>query len=673
DKLPEQLAQLVSKLNPVNHLFGALPKGSSAGLACRSLSTAYSLRHTGTRLNRVKATIRAATQAALNAHKLTSGDPSCNAQALRNQGRTVTVHPPKQCVVVKLESCPRTTRSVSAAQPRRTTMCLRSTPSVESIPVMGSVSASLCCPSPTGIHSPRRSKPSAAPLSDLSSVSAPKEIDKMESALDHCASPAPPQLDRASSVDSVSMPSQLSTAATTPDPQSGYYHGIIESHSNFSMPTLRVGLQCDGVSCIEYPSRNSSGDTSCTSPACTVEPILDRLLNETRSLELSFTNSNSSTPVKRPAKRLTNYDARLIAEANLFPPVPSRRRRSPKNSRLENSFIDSSRDNSMRTPRSLRSSYQSFASDRSSPVRARSSRLAAVHRTSSNEAGDAVSSYSRRYSKRRRSQLVDRSNEPCSTYRELESPRCLSSKPANSRAPYIAETVPDSTFEMASEPPQIYPFLVHESDEELVAAHTECGDQYFVPGIDQSCSTTPLRTDPMDDSDLSGDPAGVSHTCSFASYATEPMEFVYSDHDYTKHVAHVMKNADQTVCSLPLSSPCRVEYSASSDNYFLTSTPPPPILHPATPPGLDRHEPIASPILQRSLWPSCDHSLFAQVTPNSCPPKSAAFWALSASSARVKSSHEHLIPFEPRLTVTLKRIGPQSYQISQPDEVYVSQ
>ncbi|VDP95356.1 unnamed protein product [Echinostoma caproni] len=86
-----------------------------------------------------------------------------------------------------------------------------------------------------------------------------KQIEPASSTSAECSSPAPPQLDRASSIDSVSMPSQLSTAATTPDPQSSYYHGLVEPHFNFSMPTLRVGSHYDGVSGSDYPSHSSSG------------------------------------------------------------------------------------------------------------------------------------------------------------------------------------------------------------------------------------------------------------------------------------------------------------------------------------------------------------------------------------------------------------------------------
>ncbi|KAA0197864.1 hypothetical protein FBUS_10195, partial [Fasciolopsis buskii] len=662
DNLPEHLVHLVSTLRPSDHLLGALPKGSSAGLAYRSLSTAYSLRHTGTRLNRVKATIRAATEAVLNAQKLSSTDPSCHIANLHYQAKTTSLHPSKPSVMVKRDDYLRTTRPVSTVQPRRSSMWMRSAPTDESRPVNASPSGSADHPSSTDAHIPRPSRPVTVSLCDLPNVALPKEIREIETASNCCVSPAPPQLDRASSADSVSMPIQLSTAATTPDPQSGCYHGVIESHSGLSMPILHIGLQCEGVSCSECPSRNSSGATSNTSPACEVEPILDRLLNETRSLELSFTNSSSPTPVKRSVKRLTNYDARLIAEANLFAPVSSHRRRSPVNSQLANYSVDFIKEGNGRTKttRSSLSSVPKLASQRLRSARARSARLVSEQHQFCN---NSPSTYSLRHSKRRRCQTINRSSR---SRRKSESSYHHSSHISGSQVLFMSEAVPDSTSQIGPEPPHIYPFLAHESDEELVSAHVECVDSYIVSGMDQSCSTTPLRTDPMDDSDLSGDPAGVSHTCSFTSFATEPMDFVYADHDYTKCADHGMKTKpNQVMDSMQLSPPFHENYSTPI-SHFLSSTPPPPVLHPVSPPGSDRQDLVASPTLHRSIWPSDDHLLFPKVAPNSCPSKSASFWAVSTTSARMSSSDEHLIPFEPRLTVTLKRIGPQSYQISQP-------
>lgn len=667
DNVPEHLVHLVSTLRPSDHLLGALPKGSSAGLAYRSLSTAYSLRHTGTRLNRVKATIRAATEAALNAQKVSSTDPSCHIVNLHNQAKIASAHPSKPSVMVKRDGYLRTTRPVSTVQPRRSSMWLRSAPTDESIPVSASPSGSPDHPSSTNVHIPRPSRPVALSLCNLPSAALPKEFREIKTASNFCASPAPPQLDRASSADSVSMPSQLSTAATTPDPHSGCYHGVIESHSSLSMPTLRIGLQCEGLSCSECPSQNSSDATSNTSPACEVEPILDRLLNETRSLELSFANSSSPTPVKRSVKRLTNYDARLIAEANLFAPVSSRRRRSPVNPQLVNYSVDFIREGNVRTKnaRSSLSSIPKLASQRLRSARARSARLVSEqHQFYSN----SPNTYSLRHAKRRRCQTINRSSR---SRRKKES-SYYHPHISGSQAIFISETVPDSTSEIGPEPPHIYPFLVHGSDEELVPAHVECVDSYIVSGMDQSCSTTPLRTDPMDDSDLSGDPAGVSHACSFTSFATEPMDFVYADHDYTKRADHGMKTKPKQVMDSMQLSPLYHENYSTPISHFLSSTPPPPVLHPASPPGSDRQDLVASPILHRSIWPSDDH-VFPKVAPNSCPSKPASFWAVSTTSSRMSSSDEHLIPFEPRLTVTLKRIGPQSYQISHPDEVYISQ
>ncbi|VDP92867.1 unnamed protein product [Echinostoma caproni] len=126
------MAHLVSALPGLNHANGVLPKGSSAGLACRSLSSAYSLRHIGTRLNRVKAKLRAATEAALNARKLAASDASQNSNVMRNRRPNASVQSPKLCVTVKRTSSCRTVRPISTTRSRRSTMWLRSAPADES-------------------------------------------------------------------------------------------------------------------------------------------------------------------------------------------------------------------------------------------------------------------------------------------------------------------------------------------------------------------------------------------------------------------------------------------------------------------------------------------------------------------------------------------------------------
>ncbi|VDP95087.1 unnamed protein product [Echinostoma caproni] len=395
-------------------------------------------------------------------------------------------------------------------------------------------------------------------------------------------------------------------------------------------------------------------------------------------MELSFTNSNNSTPTKRPVKRLTNYDARLIAEANLLPPVPSRRQRYSQSSQSAEIFADSIEEDrfQIRATRSLRLTDVVSSSKQANASLTRSGRLISNIPAFSGDTDDALTGYSLRSTKRSQFQAKSHSVTLCSSRPELSTPGDLSPHPSDYHESHMLEAVPDSTSDIASEPPQIYPILAPELDEELVT----CGDRFFVSDMDQSCSTTPLRTDPMDDSDLSGDPAGASHACSFASYATEPLDYIYSDHDYIRHTAHETKlNTNRLVHSLPLPLPPVMDYPSdiahpvSTVNHFLTSTPPPPVLHPATPPGLHLQDPTTSPNHQKIIFSPQEHRLFPLPTPNSCPTKPAAFWAVSTPSARVKSSKRHLLPFEQRLTVTLKRIGPQSYQISHPDEVYVSQ
>ncbi|KAF5400352.1 hypothetical protein PHET_06361 [Paragonimus heterotremus] len=700
DPFKTKLALHVTALSVTTHCpNGTLHKGFSTGLACRSLSTAYSLRHTGSRMNRVKARIHAAVAASMmmvkQAHALHKDSETNKRSAVKQRhiskrkGRSV-----KSAFARQLNSTTRIKRSKCGHTPSqrvrtRLSMRLRSagTGSVES-----SSNVSDECGQPESMSiAPSLIEESHLNLEDnMLDIITPTffiqpESDTVSSGLGpSCSSssqsPAPPLLDRISSVESESMPSQLSTAVNTPDLHESYYQGSpnVSHLSDFGvpMPNLRIGYDEEYVGSLSDEgsgSRQASNHTSATSPAYSVEPILSRLLDETRSLDEG--SSIKSTPVKVPPKRLTNYDARLIAEANLIPPGSSRLRNNRQvlvDTPVGNEILAGGRRvRKLRLSRRKRSSDPTnvCASDILTPVGSKGSNSGCWNVTSvaSTSFGDseqcfgAISSMS--------STSIGSSAEHSDLHPSLPM-EGIEDANTDSGPPSIVPMMENSTCQM-------------HSPSSLADGCTRSG---------ASSATTPLRMDP-DDADLDDLLPSVTleQDCLHTSTNVR-VDHIYADHDYIKFPSPPIITPCPSNSFLPTftHSPQKLRFAVvrKSFNDFnsmsirnpVSNSSLPPVLRPVTPPPLlDCAVPTqSSHMSDTKLLPRVPICYTNSPLPVHRPITAVSWTAAVRPPARsltalwsspVRFVEPTSITLDRRLTVTLKRIGPQHYQVSQPNNL----
>ncbi|KAA3672796.1 histone-lysine N-methyltransferase SUV420H [Paragonimus westermani] len=681
---------------------GTLHKGFSTGLACRSLSTAYSLRHTGSRMNRVKAHIHAAVAASImmakQPHPLSEDLEADNNSAVEQRKMSKSKGQSVNSVFARqLNSTTRIRRSNCDRTPpqrvrTRLSMRLRSagTGSAEYSP---DVNEELGQPESTSIG-PSLIEESHLNLEGNSlNIIAPTffiqpESDTISSGLGpSCSSssqsPAPPLLDRiSSSVESESMPSQLSTAVNTPDLHESYYQESpnVSQSSDFGvpMPNLRidydeeyVGSLSDGGS----GSQQASNHTSATSPAYSVEPILSRLLDETRSLDEG--SSIKSTPVKILPRRLTNYDARLIAEANLIPPGSSRLRNNRQvwvNTPVGNEIrTNGRRVRKLRISRGKRSSGPTkvCTSDILSPVGSKEYNSGCWNVTS------VASSTS-----------FGESEQCFGAISSISSSIRLSAEHSDLHPSLPMEGIENANAD--SGPPSIVPMM----ENSTCKIHSPSSLVDGCAHSDASSATTPLRMDP-DDADLDDLlPAVTLEQDSVHTPANVRVDHIYVDHDYMKFPSPPIITPCPSNSFLPAftHSPHKLrftvvrnslsDFNSMSIRNPISNTSLPPVLRPVTPPPLlDCAIPFKSSRMS-------DTKLLSRVpisyTNSPLPvhrPISAVSWTAATRpparsltalwSSPVRFVEPTSITLDRRLTVTLKRVGPQHYQVSQPNNFVV--
>ncbi|OON19007.1 SET domain protein [Opisthorchis viverrini] len=608
-----------------------LRKGSSTGLACRSLPTVYSLRHTGPRLNRVKARIQAATEKLMSAsefhekllnsdnrlprpHKSNSATTSICPAHTKSPRKSLRRNPPTRRNSTTTSRRTTQTRSVPNSLPTLDPTCLSGSMSLTATIMNGSATA------------PNIFDSVLLPV-DFSGA---PDSDTMSSGLGpSCCSSShsPPHLDRACSTESTSMPSQLSTAVNTPDVHNSYYLG--DTPDTISCATPLPPLQLSP----EHPPglQAVSNHTSNTSPAYSVEPILGRLFDEAASV--------GSTPPKRQSKRLTNYDARLIAETQVVPPGSVRRRSQRLSLSLEENVA--SQPATKRRLMMNTSSETSWLSseDNVQECRNRSnSKLTGqqivMERSFSNNTGFKFQKFPHQDN-----DVTTALKVLCSTLEYTS--QCndlLQERPEDS---IDIESGPPSIQKMSSCPPSV------DSAESISPQSLS----------NASSSTTPLR---------------------FDSTEVEPfpdvVDYLDADHDYLKPISPPRLSYPSV--SRPLNSTC----CRSPPGVRLeSSTPPPPTLHPVTPPTSFDHRQthlttvsVQSPLCkarpQTTLLPADDmapqltSSAQPQWTPTRFPiPPPNTIW-----TSPVTIINDPKLTLTRRITVTLKRIGPKHYQISQP-------
>ncbi|KAF7257127.1 hypothetical protein EG68_05885 [Paragonimus skrjabini miyazakii] len=642
---------------------GTFHKGFSTGLACRSLSTAYSLRHTGSRMNRVKARIHAAVAASMMMakqahalHKDSEADMRIavkRRQISKRKGQSV-----KSAFARQLNSTTRIRRSKCGHTPSqlvrtRLSMRLRSadTGSVESSSHVNDE-----CGQPENVSiAPSLIEESHLNLEDnILDIITPTffiqpESDTISSGLGpSCSSssqsPAPPLLDRISSVESESMPSQLSTAVNTPDLHESYYQGSpnVSHLSDFGvpMPNLRIGYD------EEYVGSLSDG-------------------------------GSGSRQASIPPKRLTNYDARLIAEANLIPPGSSRLRNNRQ------VLVDTPVDNEIltggRRVRKLRLSRRKRSSDPTNVCA--SDILTPVGSKESNSGCWNVTSVA--------STSFGESEQCFGAISGMSSTSIgLSAEHSGLHPSLPMEGIEDANAD--SSPPSIVPMM----ENSTCQIHSPSSLADGCTRSDASSATTPLRMD-TDDADLDDLLPSVTleQDCLHTSTNVR-VDHIYADHDYIKFPSPPIITPCPSNSFLPTftHSPHKLRFAVVRNSYNdfnsmsignpVSNSSLPPVLRPVTPPPLlDCAVPTQSSRMS-------DTKLLPRVpicyTNSPLPvhrPISAVSWTAAARpparsltalwSSPVRFVEPTSITLDRRLTVTLKRIGPQHYQVSQPNNLVV--
>ncbi|CAL8099227.1 unnamed protein product [Calicophoron daubneyi] len=676
---PESLktARLPCATDTPATLADLLRKGSSAGLARRSLSKAYSLRHTGSRLERVKARIFA------EVVRTTEKDDGENKLKRRSKE---TDHKSVFAPDSKLRSADHYSSEHLTHCESRTSIWLRSAPTPPRTDSEADSSSSAFSVPPIRLSRRRTVDSTQAEFKveardpATTSVYAGEDANTVTNDSD---SPLPPQLDRVSSVDSASMPSQLSTAASTPDLRISYYQCLSDrSASNPRMPILSAGTPRESPSSVPSLLNDSSGNTSCTSPACTVEPIMERLLDEARP---SFTQRasnvgdskiSSTSHSKSHSKRLTNYDARLIAEASLLPPIPDKRQRRHYSLSFISTTNTLSKSSSVLTK--LRHSFFT------SPKYSRTHNLTASRLVRSRSfGGSRAKSWTGRHIRRRSKHPRNAASFTLSSHGAFKS--CNSSADCGE-----ISTSPPASWSTVSDAPVFCRTIVRTNPGSRVPRLTS--DRFDIPGFVRSSCTTPLQTDPIDDLDESVDRSISEHSRDTQTPATsnDSMDYLYTEHNYTKPGNFSLSTphhdtpetptiyADRSPCSAHISSCHGSSYLNPQD--FITSTPPPPVLKPATPISfVDRSAPLLLPNFCDESWFQRDLSQSPVLTSSSLTTES---WpnigqsdprrSLNFVFSPISNPQRRLFPVSQRLTVTLKRIGPAHYQISRPNSLFVS-
>ncbi|CAH8541062.1 unnamed protein product [Dicrocoelium dendriticum] len=605
---------------------GSLRKGSSTGLARRSLSSAYSFRHTGSRMARVKACIRASALVATREKE--------------NLGTNVA---PLRRIYTSNSSLDRADvpSTLMKKHPVRTPGAYLA----DTVP-------DLSAPEDIDYHSNNfetmrpfctSQKLIGHTFSQLQSeVLNAFESETISSGLgpscsSGSSSPTPPHLDRVSSVDSVSMPSQLSTAANTPDTHELSYHRPQSQDPHFHlspMPKLVVvraeHTPDHGNAAVSHNQSRASAHTSFSSSTRSVEPILVRLMDETRSATDS--SSAYTTPQKVDSKRLTHYDARLIAETNLVPPGSTRRR---ANKRLPEDF-------EVYHPKRVKTQTQ-------------------LHHTG-----------------------IRRHTCPIPTdLRKTPSRllRMISDNPMRQRGWRLRSAVSkNAKFESAPSP--ISPVYIYDSD----IVHDDLGlfhdDHYEESGSNSSVSTIPLCTDLSDFDSYTSPPQLEEGRMNY--HDSDSSGQIHSDHDYIKSIFTTPVCHSRISTGMGPIDPNVIAPTPQHDfsgRRLVPGTPPPPLLRPVTPPrSSDLSTCLPSPLLPESsrvCTPrmldrpilSCSPTEFvcegkpyrSNSRPNPPIRSLAALW----SSMNLASNPT--VSIDQRLTITLKRIGPQQYQVSQPN------
>ncbi|KAK4470411.1 hypothetical protein MN116_005968 [Schistosoma mekongi] len=701
-----------------------LKKGSSTGLACKSLPNAYALRHTGSRLNRVKARLIAATIASVN--------KSFDVHSHENKKPEIKSY--KKCILRRIPniipSCKRNLSNLHPCatgrrEPRNSLAVVKNRHILSGHQLKGSLTPKKITGN-LSVHGMVCDGISWQE-SDGTSSGLGQSVHNDSSGSD---SPLPPDLDRMSSTSNNSFSETL----VTPDLESSYY---LEPAVPMCIDNAKVKQSSTGInnqSSIDRSSVSTISPLRVTAEnelTKNVEPILGRLMHETKhniDIKNSLTAkcpSNQSSISENGRKRLTNYDARLIAEASLLTPLSKQRQRKPLSYPDSVEYV------------SFRNTIKHFSKK---PLKCENNNeiLTKKSQSNKNQAKNAIDA-------------SKSSNNVCNSH-------LVSSCFVRNKFITVAEaqysTTPDQCLDIASEDP-IPPLLTSPSKLHTASSFTLSDSSHdmgnkFITVAEAQYSTTPdqcldiasedpippLLTSPsklhtassftLSDSSHDMGPPSIYSTAeaddrselfSIDSELTEPnldiesscdylvcdmpivpivlpnksitydekspvlsAEHIFMDHDYSLPAY----NSECTLVPSPILSKkmntedCQQKtvknpLSNSRYNTYLPKvvhTPPPPLLQPETPPNtFDFYARDSLYETKNDFLSNPSHTPTVSHVHNSWWPRTSDtkdIW-----HPNVLFSHS-TSPDSRRLTVTLKRIGPKHYQISQPSRLFIN-
>lgn len=655
-----------------------LEKGSSTGLACKALPNAYALRHTGSRLNRVKARLFAA--------KVASVNKSFGVNSHEN--RKPKVKPSyKKCSLRMTVSniIPSLRRNKSSSNPhaigRKRRM--KSVAAVKNRQIL----------SDAQVMDNFTSRKIISNLSDHSIVCdgiSWQESDGTSSGLGQSVnndssgynSPLPPDLDRMSSTSPNNSFSE--TIVVTPDLESSYY---LESAVQACTDNRNMKRKPSDISVpFSIPIISPLRITAENEITKNVEPILGRLMHETKcssDLKNPLTTNylfNQSTASGHCRRRLTNYDARLIAEASLLTPVSKQRQRKPP------SYPDSveyvSFRNTVRSSKTRSIKYgnkDGILNDKSQnnnghDVEDANDDSKSFYAKYSSQLGLSfmgnkyvVASGTQHYA------MPDKCTDIESFSEDLKPPLLTSPSKLRTTSSF---TLSDSSHDVG--PPSIYSTAEADDRSELLSIDSELTEPNL--DTDSSCDYHIPNTPTI--------PFGLYNKSITNDEKSSIMsaEHILIDHDYSLPACDVeyalvpdpiidakINNQDHRQKS---EKDSLQHYNNNNDKNYngcipeVVRTPPPPLLHPE---------------IQSSIFELCArdsaHKIKNDFLSNSSHIPSVSYihnsWRSRTSDSK-DSWHPGLLfsdstsPDSRRLTVTLKRVGPKHYQISQPSRLFIN-
>lgn len=369
------------------------------------------------------------------------------------------------------------------------------------------------------------------------------------------------------------------------------------------------------------------------SSASLVEPIMGRFFGETSVGSISNNSEKCLTNSKRTRKRLTNYDARLIAEASFFTPYAKRRLRKPliHSDSYEYTCKRSLTNESKLCSLKIQTNPNSMRNDRTS---FKLNNQGLLFKLQSGAPISSINSDQTNIDRLKFDSFVD--TDQCSS---------------------------DST------PPLVYPSTSYPLSSAKSENLFDLGPPSICSTINADENSEPFSLDserPVPSLDLE-----LSYHSPLNTPLLQKSE-IHDSNDFPVYANRVWKNPDYTSRTFINKLNCLTNHAQSYDTENLNlNSPPPPLLQPESPPlGIDHSN---RNVLNKSNFIGGSYSPPRLLFESSNRPNESLWPNCHNNPNPVRRITPRLSnPSRGRLIVTLKRIGPTHYQITQSNSLYIS-